>query len=532
MQEDKMMNDNELDNDNVNAGCNPDNAGAAPAGTEAAEAEETGCEKAAVENTAAEQQCGIKDSDADRAAGDVLSNDENADCDAGTCTDAGGKCGKKRKHRHSGFIKGVAAGIVLTLAASVLYRGYIYLPVGKSGELLIKFPYYESLHASSGSGRIDKTEINRKLTEVSNLLERNYLYDENPQRIGDGMFTGLVYGLLEDDEYAAYYSASNYNNEKKNLKGSYVGIGVSVTKDEASGGVLVGAVTAGGPAEKAGIQVGDILLEADGKDLSELTLDECVDLISGEEGTEVTFRMLRDGAESEITVKRETIKETSVRYQVIPKTNIGYLSISSFTPATEQDYYAAMDELSQNKQVDGIIIDLRNNGGGDMNVALRMVDSILKDKQEDGSDTLLLKIEDKNGEQEPYYAEDGVSDDIPINILVNDHSASASEIFSGVLKDYGYEVIGGKTFGKGIVQSIYTLSDGSAVKFTTDYYLLPDGQHIHGVGIEPSIPVDFAEYDGVDEHSVNYADGSTGPDFEQDVQLKTALDNIMEQIYS
>lgn len=449
------------------------------------------------------------------------------DADAGTSEKP-----TKKKHRHTGFLRGIAAGIALTAAASVLYRGYIYLPVGKSGEVLIKLPYYDSLHGSSDSGNIDKTEINRKLTEISNLLERNYLYDEDPQRIGDGIFTGLIYGLSGDDDYAAYYSASNYNNEKKSLKGSYVGIGVSVTKDEASGGVLVGSVTAGGPAESAGISEGDILLEADGTDLTGLTLDECVDLISGEEGTEVKLKLLRNGEESEISVKRETIKEISVRYQVISGTNIGYLSISSFTPTTEQDYYAAMDELTQNEQVDGMIIDLRNNGGGDMNVALRMVDSILKDKQDDGSDTLLLSIEDKDGEQEQYYAEDGVSDSIPINILVNGHSASASEIFSGVLKDYGYEVVGSKTFGKGIVQSIYTLSDGSAVKFTTDYYLLPDGQRIHGAGIEPSIPVDFVEYDGVNADSVNYADGSTGPDFEQDVQLKTALDNIMEQIYS
>lgn len=510
--------DNMTNEENINA--NGDAAAEEAAKQHAAETAEVPAEKPddIVENDTGNT--------ADKALNDVVNAEAK---EAGTGTEADGK---KKKHRHSGFIRGVAAGIAVTLAASVLYKGYIYLPVGKSGELLIKLPYYDSLHGSSESGSIDKTEISRKLTEISNLLDRNYLYDEDPQRIGDGMFTGLIYGLSGDDDYAAYYSASNYNNEKKSLKGSYVGIGVSVTKDEASGGVLVGDVTAGGPAESAGIQAGDIFLEADGTDLTGLTLDECVDLISGEEGTEVKLKLLRDGEESEISVKRETIKEISVRYQVIPKTNIGYLSVSSFTPATEQDYYAAMDELSENEQVDGIIIDLRNNGGGDMNVALRMVDSILKDKQDDGSDTLLLKIEDKKGEQEEFSAEDGVSEDIPIVILVNGHSASASEIFSGVLKDYGYEVIGSKTFGKGIVQSIYTLSDGSAVKFTTDYYLLPDGQRIHGVGIEPSIPVDFAEYDGVNEDSVNYADGSTGPDFEQDIQLKTALDNIMEQIYS
>lgn len=432
-----------------------------------------------------------------------------------------------------GFAKGLAAGVILSLAATVLYRGYIYFPVGDNGEFLIKFPYYEALHGNNESGELDSVDIIRKTDEITDLIKRNYLYDENPQRISDGMFTGLIYGLTEDDNYAAYYSAHNYETEKKNLKGSYVGIGVSVTKDGATGGVLVGSVTEGGPAEAAGIQAGDILIAIDDTDLTALSIDECVDAISGEEGTEVRIKLKRGEEELEYTVKRENIKtDISVRYSVVPKTNIGYLSISSFTPTTEADFYSAMDELCENKQVDGVIVDLRNNSGGDMNVALRMVDSILKDDLGDDGKTLLLNIEDKNGKLEPYYAEDGVSQSVPINIVVNGRSASASEIFSGVLKDYGYEVIGTKTFGKGIVQSIYQLSDGSAVKFTTDYYLLPNGERIHGVGIEPTIEVPFENYGETEEEAVNYADGTTEPDFENDVQLAAALDSIMEQIYS
>ena len=443
------------------------------------------------------------------------------------------KSTKKEKHtRKHGFIKGMAAGIILCLIADILYKGYIYFPVGDNGEFLFKLPYYDALHGNKETGELDETDIERKTDEITDLIERNYLYEQNPQRISDGMFTGLIYGLTGDDKYAAYYSANNYETEKKELNGSYVGIGVTVTKDEETGGVHIGAISAGGPAEKAGLLVDDIIIAADDKDLTELSLDECVELISGEEGTEVKLKVKRGEEELELTVKRETIKEESVRYQVIPKTNIGYLSISSFTPTTEQDYYAAFDELSENEQVDGIIIDLRNNSGGDMNVALRMVDSILKDDLGEGGKTLLVKTEDKKGNQESYYAEDGVKEDTPIVILVNGQSASASEIFSGVLKDYGYEVIGTKTFGKGIVQSIYQLSDGSAVKFTTDYYLLPNGERIHGQGIEPTIEAAFEAYGDVKEENVNYADGKTGPDFEQDKQLDAALDTIMEQIYS
>lgn len=439
---------------------------------------------------------------------------------------------RTKKDGRSGFIKGVAAGIVLCLIAGLLYRGYVYLPVGKNGEILVKFPYYEALHGNKEDGELDTTDILRKTYEIKDLIKRNYLYEQNPQRISDGMFTGLIYGLVGDDSYAAYYSAHNYESEQKSLKGSYVGIGVAVTKDDANGGVLVGNVTAGGPAESAGIKAGDIITEADGKSLAELSLDECVALISGEEGTEVALKLKRGEEELELSVKRETIKEISVRYEVAKGTNIGYLSISSFTPTTEQDFYAAMDELAENKQVDGMIIDLRNNSGGDMNVALRMVDEILKDDLGDDGKTLLLNIEDKNGELEPYYAEDGHSQELPIVVLVNGNSASASEIFSGVLKDYGYTVIGEKTFGKGIVQSIYQLSDGSAVKFTTDYYILPNGERIHGVGIEPSITVPFENYGDMTSDKVNYAGNDNEPDFDNDIQLRTALDNIMEQIYS
>lgn len=487
--------------------------------TEAAEAEAVEAEETETAEVEAAKAGVCEASESENAETDAGKNDKPADR-------------RKKTHGRLSFIGGVAAGIVLCLAAAVLYRGYIYFPVGDNGEFLIKLPYYDALHGNNETGSLDAVDIVRKTDEITDLIDRNYLYDQNPQLISDGMFTGLIYGLTGDDQYAAYYSAHNYETEKKQLKGSYVGIGVSVTKDETSGGVLVNAVTTGGPAEKAGVAAGDIITAADDTDLTTLSIDECIELISGEEGTEVKLKLRRGEEDVELTVKRETIKEETVRYQVIPKTNIGYLSLSAFTPTAEQDYYAAFDELSQNEQVDGIIVDLRNNSGGDMNVALRMVDSILKDDLGEDGRTILVQTEDKNGNQESYYAEDEVSESTPIVILVNGKSASASEIYSGVLKDYGYQVIGSKTFGKGIVQSIYQLSDGSAVKFTTDYYLLPNGERIHGEGIEPTVEAAFEPYDDVEEKNVNYADGKTGPDFEQDTQLKAALDCISEQIYS
>lgn len=464
-------------------------------------------------------------------------NDEHEeDSEIGSAAEDGSIAGDKterRKKRRPGFAAGIVTGLVLAVAAFTLYRGYIYFPFGKAGELLIKFPYYEALHGNTDTGSLDRVEVNRKLMEINDLVSRNYLYAENPEKISDGIFAGYIYGMTDDDSYAAYYSASSYANEKKSLNGSYVGIGVSCSKDEETGGVLIAAVTEGGPADEAGLLTDDIIIEADGNDLTGLELDDCIALITGDEGTDVQLKVMRGEETFEVTVTRATVKEISVRYEVIPKTNIGYLSVSRFTPTTEQDFYAAMDDLGQDKQVDGIVIDLRNNSGGDMNVALRMLDTVLSDDLgENGGRTLLLSVEDKNGDIESYYAEDGISDSIPINVLVNAHSASASEIFAGTLKCYGYDIIGSKTFGKGIVQSIYSLNDNSAVKFTTDYYLLPDGSRIHGEGIEPTIAVEFEDYDDVNADMVNYSDSSRKPDYDRDVQLRTAIDTLMEQIYS
>lgn len=493
-----------------------------------------------------------------------------------------------KKHRTSkgGFIKGLAAG-----AAAVLIAEAVILRL-----------------AGGGSEDINLFAFDKKLREIETLIDYTYLYDADKQRLEDGMFTGLVYGLT-DDHYSAYYSKSVYDEEKKRLNGNYVGIGVTISKDPDTGGILVNAVNGEGPAARAGIQVGDIIIKADGNDLTEKDTDFAVSLITGEVGTTVNITLLRDGSELDFTVERENITTVSVQGDVIDEaevksmgdtdsknsingTDIGYISITNFNQTTKQEFVDELDDLAEDKQVDGIVIDLRNNGGGDMNICLEMLDMILPDdikpvteaaldetsseeneaeegtggsaedesneeikessaagkKQKngrfslgrslapDGSEaekegTLLLSVENKNGEADKYYAADNWDNDVPVVVVVNGNSASASEIFSGVLRDYGYQIVGEKTFGKGIVQSLYPLSDGSAVKFTTEQYRLPGGELIHGKGITPTIEVPFEEYDGVTADTVNYANGEAQPDITKDVQIQAAVKEIERQVY-
>ena len=493
-----------------------------------------------------------------------------------------------KKHRTSkgGFIKGLAAGAIAVLAAEAV---------------ILKL-------AGGGSEDINLFAFDKKLKEIETLIDYTYLYDADTQRLEDGMFTGLVYGLT-DDHYSAYYSKSVYDEEKKRLNGNYVGIGVTISKDPDTGGILVNAVNGEGPAARAGIQVGDIIIKADGNDLTEKDTDFAVSLITGEVGTTVNITLLRDGSELEFTVERENITTVSVQGAVIDEaevksmgdtdsknsingTNIGYISITTFNQTTKQEFVDELDDLAEDKQVDGIVIDLRNNGGGDMNICLEMLDMILPDdikpvteaaqdetsseenKDEEGTDgsaedssreetnesraagkkqksgrfslgrslapdgseaekegTLLLSVENKNGEADKYYAADNWDNDVPVVVVVNGNSASASEIFAGVLRDYGYQIVGEKTFGKGIVQSLYPLSDGSAVKFTTEQYRLPGGELIHGKGITPTIEVPFKEYDGVTADTVNYANGEAQPDITKDVQIQAAAKEIERQVY-
>jgi carboxyl-terminal processing protease len=348
----------------------------------------------------------------------------------------------------------------------------------------------------------------------------------------------MLYGLTDQDKYAQYYSAEAFEEENKRNNGAYDGIGVTVQTDEETGGMLVVSVNSQGPAKAAGIQVDDVIIEADGTDLTDMPLDEAIsEHVKGPAGTSVVLTILRDGEKIELTVGRATIRDITVRGTMIADTAAGYISVTGFTRSTEGEFKKVWQELEESG-ADGLVIDLRNNGGGDMDVSLRMLDFILDDhisvsvgedpqSQKTDGKTLLLSVEGRTGRSTEYYASDKDHHKLPVVVVVNGRSASASEIFTGVLMDYGYCSVGEKTFGKGIVQSVYRLSDNSGVKFTTDQYILPGGDKIHGVGIEPTVQVEFEEFGEVTSSLANFASGEE-TDILQDNQITKAVE-MLEQ---
>jgi len=437
------------------------------------------------------------------------------------------------------FMCGFFAALLAVLVGVILIRGYIMVSLGRLGVLTIRMPYYKYT-AETKDGGLNMPEINRKMGEIQSLIGSAYLYDENVQDVTDGIFTGMLYGLTREDKYAQYYSVKDYAEEVKRNNGSYEGIGVTVQADSETGGILVISVNSQGPAKEAGIEADDIIIKADDTDLRGMSLDEAISkYIKGPAGTSVDLVILRDGEEIELTVGRAQILDITVRGIMIPQTDLGYLSITSFNLMTEKEFKNIWQQL-KDQGARGIVVDLRNNGGGDMNVALRMLDYVLDDHltvtngdenavPSSGGKTVLLSVEDRSGKASVYCAEDNISNQLPVTLIVNSRSASAAEIFAGVMMDYGYPSVGEKTYGKGIVQSVYKLSDQSAVKFTTNQYRLPGGALIHGKGIEPTLEVEFEDFDDVTFAKVNFAGGEE-TDILKDNQIRAAAE-LLEKTF-
>lgn len=401
------------------------------------------------------------------------------------------------------FFLGILAGLFIGFTAFMLWRGYFTIEIPLAGVITVKLPTY-GLFGDTANG-IDQVELNRKIDEINFYMENEYYYDQKKDGLEDAAVSGIYAKYTEDDDYADYFTKEEYLKELEGWQGSFVGIGIYVIQDEETGGVRVVRPIKGGPGMEAGIIAGDVIIEADGVNLCGMDLETATrDYLKGEEGTSVKLTVLRDGETFEVTVNRRLVNAESVYYSVMQQDgkDIGYIYISQFLGSTYENFLDAVDSLCL-KDVSGIVIDLRDDTGGDMNVCLNMADYILPDSNGVYSSddvlptnqgrTRLLTIASKNGNKDYYYAQDTHQVDVPIVIIVNGYSASASEIFAGIMKSYGYPVCGVTTYGKGIVQTVRMLYDMSGIKYTSAEYVLPDGSKIHGVGIEPDRLVEPSE---------------------------------------
>lgn len=342
------------------------------------------------------------------------------------------------------------------------------------------------LHASgTGSVTLSAKEYNQltymndkyaKAEQLWNIVKDGFYQEISDEQIEEGMYKGIFEGT--GDIYSGYMNESEWTAWETSMTGEFEGVGVTFMQNEEGEYVVISTVE-GSPAEKAGLLPGDILTKVDGEEYTNST--EMSMAIRGDSGTDVQVTYLRDGEENTVTMTREKIESQTVKSSVLDG-NIGLIEVSAFEMKTSEDFEAALKDL-ESKGVKGLIIDLRNNGGGLVNESVEIADMLL----DEGT---VMYTEDQKGNREYAYTEKGRTS-LPYVVLVNENTASASEILSAAIQDNaGGKIIGTVTFGKGVIQNSAPLGNGTGYKLTVLQYFSPNGNKIHGVGITPDIEVE------------------------------------------
>ena len=407
-----------------------------------------------------------------------------------------------RKKKSQGFASGMIIGavsafmavilLILSVAAVCIAKGYIH--IGVNGDVYIQS---DAVTDSDGIG----SEVEGKLNAIDSVLESFYFGDVDDETAKDNIYKAYLssYG----DKYTMYYTADEYKALKESTNGKFYGIG-AVCQLSGEGGVLLVDVYDNGAGYQAGLRSGDRVVNVDGRDITDMELSSAVALIKGDKGTSVTLEVIRGTERLTFSVVRDAVEAKTVSYTLLDN-NIGYLSISQFEEVTTKQFKAAVEDL-QSQGMKGLVIDIRNNPGGLLDTVVGMLKYMLPDG-------LIVYTEDKQGNRKEYKGQDNDEFNLPLAVLVNGNSASASEIFAGAIQDYGKgTIIGTQTYGKGIVQTVKPLTDGSAIKFTIAKYFTPKGQDIHGKGVTPDMVV---EYD---------------TDADVDTQLDAAIKSVEAQI--
>lgn len=367
---------------------------------------------------------------------------------------------------------------------------------GMGSMLVIGFLVLGILFQTNAIAVVDKQEIKNNLLTDRVMIKLNrligeiglyYYEDVDATDLETGLYKGLFSGL--GDPYSQYYTPEEYEDIKISASAQYYGIGAALQQDKTTMRVTVSRVYEDSGAEAAGIKKGDEIVEVEDIKASETELSELVAKIRGEEGTTVHLKVTREGEEEalDFDVTRGEVHIPTVTSKML-EDGIGYIQVSEFAESTPQDFQSAIDTLTE-QGMTSLMVDLRDNGGGVLTACQKMLDIILPEG-------IVVYTEDKYGNRVDYKSDAERCLKLPIVVLINGNSASASEIFAGAIHDFDYgTLIGTKTFGKGIVQNVKMLEDGSAYKLTVSKYYTPNGHNIHGTGIEPDIEVEY-EYTG------------------------------------
>lgn len=410
-----------------------------------------------------------------------------------------------------GFGKGFAAGVLATL-----FTGAMFFAGWNAGQHMDNQSDLAEQETENGAEILTDGTTLQKLDEVQSLIEEYYLNDVDAEFLSNYLFKGIAVGL--NDAYANYYSEEELESVLDSSRGSYTGIGAMLAQDGQSGTITVNDVYEDTPASEAGLQVGDELLAVDDTVLTDMQLSDLVSLIKSKDGDfSITVYRPEEKKEIVLQITLGDVEIQKVSYEMKPG-QIGYIRIEEFTEAAVDQFHEAAEDLDD-QDMQALIVDLRDNPGGLLTSVCDILDEVLPEK-------LLVYTEDKNGEREEYYSDQSRTVDCEIAVLVNGGSASASEIFAGAMQDYDRgPIIGTKTYGKGIVQRTFPLSDGSAFKMTVEKYYTPNGQDINGNGITPDIVVEEAKAEAE----------NTGDDAEEkkeDPVLEKALKVLKEDLTS
>lgn len=372
--------------------------------------------------------------------------------------------------KKNSFWKGALCGaLAMLLVVGLAGGGYIFYRVSQNDKVIT-----------------DGTE--QKLEMLRELIDEVYLHsdDVSDEELKEFLIKGYVSGL--GDPYSVYYDKEETESLFESTEGKFGGIGVSITQDYESGAMTFVNVYEEGAGAEAGFQSGDILYKVDGEDVTGQDLNNVVAKIKGEEGTEVEITVLRgeNMEEYTATATRKIVEVHTVEHEM-KEDGIGYIQITEFDDVTYDQFASALEDLT-GQGMTGLVIDLRNNPGGNLDTVCDILDLILPEGT-------ILSTKDKNGEGDTYTSDEEHKLELPMSVLTNENSASASEIFAGAIQDYGVgTLVGTTTFGKGIVQQIFPLTDGTSIKLTISEYFTPSGRNIHGIGIEPDVEIEY-EYD-------------------------------------
>lgn len=388
-------------------------------------------------------------------------------------------------------------GVIQTLLISVATAAIVFVATSAY--------YINNMSVGNTSLAYEYDGSFAKLKNVFNLVEKNFLFDDyDVEKLEEGAITGMLNAL--DDPYTSYFNSSKTENFLIETEGEYEGVGMYITYGSTIEWPMVLGVIKNSPAEEAGVEVGDYIYEVDGEKITnETSLEEVSHRLKGsaESTVKITFiRVDDDGNQNEIEKElvRRKIEISSFDYEV-KDGNIGYMKFESFDEDADVQFKKAYNDLVNNKKVQGIVIDIRDNPGGLLSVVVNIADMLVPNG-------IITYTVDKNGNKEVEYS-DSVCSSVPIVVLVNENSASASEILAAAVKDHGVgKIVGKTTYGKGLVQKFVGLGDGTYVKLTIAEYFSPNGTKINKIGVVPDYEVE------------------KGEDVKVDAQLEKALEVI------